>query len=90
METIWKFELEVTDEQSIEMPYGAEILSVQWQRDKLCVWAMVSPTTLSKSNRSFVIFGTGHSIPDNLNAQFLGTVQDNFGLVWHVFEGSLL
>jgi hypothetical protein len=42
--TIWKFELEVTDLQEVVMPSGAEILSVGNQDGKLCLWAMVSPT----------------------------------------------
>ena len=42
--SIWKFDLRVTDEQVVEMPAGAEHLTVQFQGEQLCMWAIVDPT----------------------------------------------
>ena len=83
--TIWKFPLKTTDEQVVEMPSGAEILSVQTQYGEPCVWAMVDPTH-KRVAKVFHIFGTGHRIPE-ANRKFIGTYQLEGGaLVFHLFE----
>jgi hypothetical protein len=58
---IWKFELEPTDNQEIEMPKGAEILTAQNQVGIPCLWALVDPTA-EKETRTFEVVGTGHPI----------------------------
>lgn len=88
MQTIYKYPLEVTDKQSLTLPDGAKILSVQMQGESLCLWAMVSPTIQAIETRTFWIYGTGHDVtlaPEHLN--FLATVQMRGGtLIFHVFE----
>jgi hypothetical protein len=37
----WKY---VIGSEPVSMPKGAEILSVQEQRDEICVWALVDPS----------------------------------------------
>jgi len=37
--TTWKYPLEITDEQNLMMPEGAEILTAQMQGGTLCLWA---------------------------------------------------
>ncbi len=92
MKTIWKFVLVITDQQEIEMPWDAEILSVQFQGEQLCLWALVEPGLYPKPDkRLFLMFGTGHPIRDELlrSCRFVATVQHHKGqLVWHVFEGE--
>lgn len=84
-QTIWKYELEITDRQTILMPAKARILSVQVQHERLCLWALVNPV-LTKEERHFEVFGTGHPVPNRRRA-YLGTVQISGGsLVFHVFE----
>lgn len=89
--TIWKFELKITDHQSISMPVGAQILSVQTQKnlvtheDKICLWAVVE-SQAPKGFKEFHIFGTGHIMTPGLSLRYIGTVQTHDGsLVWHVF-----
>lgn len=41
MKTIWKFPLEVTDEQVLMVPKGAKLLTVQKQDGKPCLWCEV-------------------------------------------------
>lgn len=80
---ILKFSLEVVYEQSIEMPVGASILSVQPQRNRITMWAK-SPEPNGEI-RTFRVFATGDEVPDELS--YVGTVKqfdDQF--VWHVFE----
>jgi hypothetical protein len=88
--TIWKFKLEVTDSQQIEMPVGAKILTVQTQDGWPCIWALVDPLA-KKELRHIQTIGTGHTIEngEGLNDKYLGTYQvirDWGVLVFHVFE----
>lgn len=89
MKTIWKFPLVVTDFQELQIPEGADILSVQMQSGGPCIWALVSPQA-PKQRRTIQIVGTGHPIEDDAgmaSAIFIGTVQMAGGaLVWHIFE----
>ena len=81
---IFKYPLKLTDTQLVEIPEGAERLTVQLQRDTICLWAIVD---IRKQNevRTVHIVGTGHPVPDGF-LEFLGTVQMAGGsLVWHVF-----
>lgn len=95
MEKIFKYELEITDEQTIDMPSLSRILSVQEQNGKLCLWAVVEEKNAIKP-RKIIICGTGNPLPDGLRefsydapsgytTEFIGTVQMSYGLVWHVF-----
>lgn len=82
---IFKYALAIEDLQTVEMPEGADILSVQNQDRDVCIWALCDPRA-PKEARTFRIFGTGHPVCDN-PGRFIGTVQIlNGALMWHVFE----
>ena len=84
-ETIWKFEIEVDDKIKIEMPKNSEILCVQVQNGKPCIWAKVIKEN-SKEIRFFTVFGTGHEIKEH-NLNYIGTFQLFEGrFVGHLFE----
>lgn len=84
MKRIFKYALAVEDQQSIVMPSGAEILTVQMQGGEPQVWALVDDTN-DKHQRTFLIFGTGHPVIDN-PGNYVGTFQlRNGALVFHVF-----
>ena len=62
-------------------------LSVQFQRDQLCLWYEVKPMG-EQQTVEVIIFGTGHLFPAELDHEtvFVGTAQDERSqLVWHVF-----
>lgn len=40
---IFKYQLETTDIQQVEMQQGAEILCIQTQNETPCIWALVEP-----------------------------------------------
>lgn len=85
MRQVWKYVLEVTDEQLIEMPQGAQILSVAVQNGSPMLWALVNPVAPFE-DRIVRTIGTGHPVEDVLG-RFLGTYQLHGGaLVFHVFE----
>lgn len=66
------------------MPKEATILTVQYQDNELCLWAIVNIDN-PVEDRCFEIFGTGEIIDLAAEAPYIGTVQ-RIGLVWHVFE----
>jgi len=84
--TIWKFPLQLTDSQQIDIPMGYKILCVQAQNGQGCLWAEVMPDAQVKK-ATFLTLGTGHPIQHPANMEYLGTYQTNGGsLVWHVYE----
>jgi hypothetical protein len=95
VKAIWKFSISdhlyqqgmVTDRPAIPMPKGAEILTVQVQRDEAQVWAIVD-SDAPVEPRTLVIVGTGQPMPDDLG-RYVGTWQAVGGhFVFHVFEAQ--
>jgi 6-phosphogluconolactonase/glucosamine-6-phosphate isomerase/deaminase len=87
MKTIYKYPLKIQDKQTISMPIGAQILSVQVQDEVVCLWALVEPR-LPKREIEFQMLGTGHDAGHiNSNFKHISTVQvDGGNLVFHVFQ----
>ena len=86
MKKIFKYQLETTDIQQVEMPQGAEILCIKTQNETPCIWALVE-TNATVTKRIFEIIGTGFNITENDNRKYIGTYQLNGGsLVFHCFE----
>ena len=89
MKTIYKYPLQLCSEQIIIMPLNAQILSVQWVRGSICIYALVDSESDGEPRR-FEIFGTGHPVPPQdvfTERDFLGTVVSNDQeLVFHVYE----
>lgn len=86
MKTIWKYPLRVEQSQIIEMPHGAELLSIQLQGDQPMLWALVDPHN-SKATRAILMYGTGWEMPGGMSLQliYIDTVQIG-ALVWHYFD----
>lgn len=82
--TIWKYELGIADAISMSMPKGTRILTVQNQGGRITMWAEVFPSA-DTERRTFMVRGTGHLLQCN-ETIYIGTVQMDFGLVWHVYE----
>jgi hypothetical protein len=90
MKVIYKYETIVTDSFSLLLPRGAEILCVQVDEksNNPCIWAIVDPTQPSWQ-RYFELFGTGHSIHEDIGIErkYIGTYQlSGGGFVGHLFE----
>jgi hypothetical protein len=85
MKAIYKYRLDITDEQFVSLPKGATILKYGEQRGDLYFWALVdlsNPSELVK----FYIKGTGLLMDDAflLNKKYQDTVTA-LG-VWHIFR----
>lgn len=90
MKAIYKYQLGVTDVQTVELPAGAKVLSVGTQRESIFAWALVN-TDRDTEPRTFVIKGTGHPIESGEldDTRFIGTVMLSGGaLVFHIFEAA--
>lgn len=86
MTKVYKFPLEISDEQKVSMPEGAKVLTVQVQKGKPCLWAECN-TDEEPVLRTFLIRGTGHPIDDEIEKEYIGTIQMCEGsIVFHVFE----
>ena len=85
---IYKYPLEITDEQHVAMPRGAKLLSVQVQRGVCCLWALVNEKFSKDLDyaRAIHIVGTGNPT-DITDEPFIGMVQMG-QFMWHVFDGG--
>lgn len=70
----------------LELPQGAQILSVQVKGGTPCLWALVDPEAALEP-RPLRVSGTGWEVERGHLGHFLGTIQLRDGaLVFHVFE----
>lgn len=89
MTRILKYKIGEFTNETIQLPKGAEILSVQYQKGVLCLWAMGNAEEVE--DRIIEIYGTGWEIGADKSKggtlKYIATVQnDQQDLVWHVFE----
>lgn len=89
MKTIWKYQLPISDDTSVEMREDATILHLDEGNgyDSLNIWAWVDTDAMDEI-RDFAIVGTGHPADHITDRhEYVGTVVcRNLPLVWHVFE----
>lgn len=88
---IWKYVLEVTDEQIVAMPEGAQILKhaeciADRQRHVITIWAVIPDRGVETvmRQRFLRIIGTGNALPEQLG-EHVATVRDGT-FIWHVFD----
>lgn len=85
MKTIYKYELSIIDMQTILLPHGYEILSIQVKDGKPYVWALID-TTSYLVTVNFITIGTGNPIYDE-SIDYISTYKLS-GFVWHVFKSK--
>jgi hypothetical protein len=86
METIHKYQIHPAERFVLKMPEDAEILCVQMQDKRPCLWARVD---LDDENvgRFFRIVGTGQALPADKLLSYVGSFQMYDGqFVGHLFE----
>lgn len=82
---IFKYTLDLKDQQEIETFLGACFLTTQLQHDSIQVWAVVD-TEAPRQRWMFSIKGTGGLLENQSLNGYIGTVQKG-DFVWHVFAG---
>jgi len=87
VKTIWKYNLKITNNQTILLPIGAKILTVQMIGETPFLFALVNPKAEVES-RCIEIFETGDVLYCMGESRiYISTFQINNGeLVFHVFE----
>ena len=86
MRTIYKYKIPLTDAFELQLPEGAEILSVAAQYDKPMLWALVDDEA-PKEVHKFRGAEAWSSLPSDCTLKYLGTViMLNNTFVYHVFE----
>ena len=90
MKTIYKYQLETTHRQGIELPEGFEILTVQTQNNIPCLWILHDREYKKTDFAEIEVFGTGHDvyhIEDKTERKYIGTYQLlNGQFIGHVFQ----
>lgn len=85
---IYKFTLKEVETQTIQIPKGSVLMSVQAQNNKPCLWAVIHDTQAEIEEIKIRTLLTGQPFSDEeyFPTGFLGTYQLNGGaFVGHVF-----
>lgn len=85
---IYKYPIELKDDQEVYLPEEAEILRIDDRFGVITIWALVD-TDNPHEKRRIKIYGTGHDIKeeDLGSLEFVNTIfQGTF--VWHVYQGK--
>lgn len=80
---VWKFE--VPDYGIINLPSKSEILKVDVQHGKVCMWVLCTPTTACVQ-RTFGVYPTGYNVNESKMEHIGSVIMHNGDLVLHVFE----
>lgn len=89
MTTIYKYALEITDSQELNLPGGSKLIKVAEQNDQLCAWVL-QHTQNEKEDYTIWIAGTGHDLESIEHIHYFDTVLMSGGFVWHVFAEAHL
>lgn len=89
-QVIYKYPIIVGHTVAVELPKGAQILSVRSNTTgSIDLWAIIDRYVIESEIRHIRIFGTGHPYTLGDHGVFIGTVfDDEARLVWHVFEDT--
>lgn len=88
--SIWKFPVAIVNQQLVEMPLGAKILTTAMQGETPCLWAEVDPEETGKHLRNIHIFGTGQWMPADPSI-YIGSLMLHGGaLVFHVYDAGAI
>jgi hypothetical protein len=84
---IFEYVLSLKDESELQLPAGAQILSVMEQKNEIVLYAIVNTSVEVTKTISVRVVGTGHAVDFDLNEYgFVGTVSLHGGaLMFHVF-----
>ena len=87
MKKIFKYPIEIVDEQILVLPLGARILSAIEQFDSIVIYALVDPMVEFKKNIEIRVVDTGRDVTFDLQKfKFLNSFSTYSGWdVWHVF-----
>ena len=84
MRKVYKYDIPMEDEFTLDLPTGSQILTAQSQFNQPKLWVLVDPDKPKKPAK-FRLAGTGHPIDDRVG-QYICSFQLHGGaLVFHLF-----
>lgn len=85
---VFKYDVPIEDRFTLSLPRHAKVLSLQTQRDRPHIWALVDPEESAMMDREYRLAGTGHPIEEREDSlHYIGTCQMmSATLVLHLFE----
>lgn len=94
---VWRYELDVTDEQEIEMPIGARFLGAEihcHDFQKINIWVEVPSAVFHEGELKshmmhtyrFMITGTGRPVWSDHRLHLSTVVDRKRSLVWHLYQ----
>lgn len=87
MKRVYKYTLNTQDEQVLDLPMNAQLLTVGTQNGIPQLWALVDIEEERTEERKIIIRGTGHDIDEDAVKEYIATFTMSQGrLVFHVFE----
>ena len=83
---VFKYPIDVTDDQTIVLPPDAELLKIMVQHDVPCMWVRVD-TSKAVVPWEFKLVGTGHPAPSYETHIYVDSFMIEDGaLVFHLFS----
>jgi len=98
--SVYKYEIPIQDNFTLDMPAGAQVLHVDVQTQKVIsegahlpvaretpyLWALVNTDDPVMKAYNFRLVGTGHAVENRNNLEHVGTfLLQGGGLVFHLF-----
>lgn len=85
METVYKYRLDMTRNQTLHLPIGARPIHVGLDPSKVpSIWCIVDREQKVEYPAKIATVGTGHPIPENV-FRYIGSFVEDDMFVWHVF-----
>lgn len=85
MRTVWKYDIQIDDRFTLDLPTGSVIRHVACQGVSPYMWVEVPDSNLRTEKRTFRVFGTGHDQTGMKWPKYLGSVFQGI-YVWHIYE----
>lgn len=84
---IYKYPVQMVSAQQVLLPKDATILSTGLQQDRPVIWCLLAEDTIELEAVELLLLPTGAAFSDKeSNLIFIGTLQFNNGLVFHLFK----
>lgn len=88
MRTICKYNINITNSQTISLPSGSKLLDIQVLGSCVCLWAEIETESENPSQQVTIeCFGTGHTMSEDMGIDrtYIATIQKD-NLVWHFYN----
>jgi len=85
MRTIFKYQLSYPTLMRAEIPEGFIIHKFALQHGNMTIWAEVNDEARIEEV-AFSLFGTGWTIPPDYSGEYIDTIFDSDGFVWHIYR----